>query len=118
MKITRRELRKIITGSYSRFISESKNILIDDDGYLTYLLSPRFITSDMMRRGDPDLLAEMIKQSLRGDLDPQIGFDAIFELYPMVQDGHPLISKNPNSANDIMDFLDYAIEILGDMGAR
>ena len=69
-----------------------------------------------MTLGSPDLMAEIIKQALRGDLDPQKGMDAVFELFPLL-DGHPLISENPKSIADLEAFLNYAIKEFGDMGA-
>ena len=116
MKITKRQLRRIIKEEYKKLLKE-RNDLIDDDGYENYLLSPRYITSDTMAPGDPDNLAEIIKQALRGSMDPQRGMDAVFDLYSILADGHPQISSNPKSIADLEDFLDYAIKEFGDMGA-
>jgi len=109
MKITKEQLRQIIKEELSAVLNE--NDLIKNNGQ-NFLLSPRFIRGDSYMPGQPDHYAEIIKQALRGDLDKQRGLDAAVDLYPMVQNGHPLINKNERAREQLMDFLDYTIKRL------
>ena len=109
MKITKEQLKQIIKEELSVVLNE--NDLIKSNGQ-NFLLSPRFIRGDSYMPGQPDHYAEVVKQALRGDLDKQRGLDAAVDLYPMVQNGHPLITKNERAKNQLMDFLDYAIKKL------
>ena len=121
MKITKEQLKQIIKEELSAIMEEplmekTGNQLIDNDGYEVYLQAPLYIKGDFSSPLDgPWNQAEAVKQALRkvktgSGVDANRGLDAVNKLQMMTSQGHDSI--NPNKKEEIMDFLQYAFDVL------
>ena len=120
MKLNKETLKRIIKEELNK-ITLKENDLIEPDlygepGYRSYLISPRYIKKGNGLPNEPDYLADVVIQALMGtgDVSQQEGVQAVISLYKIITspEGHPLITTKEESKNDIMDFLDYALDEL------
>ena len=125
MKLNKETLKQIIKEELERVLIMENDLMSSDiygnPGYETYLISPRYISQNMdsskhFRFGEPDYLADLVKQGLRGEGNYSDALDAAFKLYELITadeaDRHPAFPQSEKSRNEIMDFLDSAIQRL------
>lgn len=125
MKLNKEMLKRIIKEELAKSLLLENNLMTSDErgnpAYESLLISPDYIKQDMDSKrhlgfGEPDYHANMVLKGLRGEVLHRNALDSAFELFMLVTadegDRHPAFPQSEKSRNEIMDFLDFAIQKL------